>query len=60
MKSNKVVNKISKGTTKATPVQQTQSVSVPTTKKGSRSAQKSQQFPSLGSVKFDVNKRKAR
>lgn len=58
MKSNKVVNKVTKGATKVTPVQQAQSVSVPTTKAGSRSMQKGQQFPSLGSVKYDLNKRK--
>lgn len=60
MKSNKVVNKVSKGATKTTPINQSQSVSVPTTGKSARSKQKSQQFPSLGSVKFDVNKRKTK
>ena len=58
MKSNKVVNKISKGATKTTPINQSQSVNVPTTGAGARSKQKSQQFPSLGAVKFDLNKRK--
>lgn len=58
MKSNKVVNKISKGTSKTTPINQSQSVAVPTTGKGARAKQKSQQFPSLGAVKFDLNKRK--